>query len=167
MATWTLTAAGVVVAAYCSVEAISAVVGNNWGLETPRAVRLTRPLLFAEFLIVGLMLFVIDPNFRNSPGTVWIIAACPVTAAIFAPRMVMVTPKGLRRARFLRKDIFILWEDLDHYEIYRGTFGVADVYHIRTKDGRSIKINDVSQDGNALIRSIGNYKNLPRLPFPY
>ena len=93
-------------------------------------------------MIGGVMLIVFDRSIRDSPGSTWTLAGAFAVAAIFAPRFVIVTPEGLRRGRFLRKDIFIPWDDLDHYEICKGTFGVADVYYIRTKGGRSIKVGD-------------------------
>ena len=120
MITWIIAFAGVVVAAYCSAEAIGAVFGENYGLTTRRAGRFARSFMVVEILIVGLIFMVSDPNFRNSPGTIWILAAYPAAAAIFAPRVVMVTPEGLKRARFLREGIFIPWDQLDHYKVYKG-----------------------------------------------
>ncbi len=159
--------AGVVVTAYFAGAAMSTIdLGEYFsGGFTPKRNKWLRTLYTALFCIEGFVLISIDGDLRNSPEFIWPIAAVAGVIAFLVPGPVLVTPQGLSRTHTFRRDTFIRWDDLDHYEICTGTWGVADVYYIRTRDGRTLKINDGSQDGSLLLNKISQHKKLPRLPF--
>jgi hypothetical protein len=165
---WIAAGAGVFVTAYFAGAALSTIdLGEYYSSGLIPKPKRMRAFSTAYFLIVGLILISIDREIRNSLGLIWLIAAVVGVIAFVVPGPVLVTPEGLLRTHAFRRDTLIRWDELDHYEISTGTWGVADVYYIRTQDGRTLKINDGSQAGSLLLNKIGQYKKLPQLPFQH
>lgn len=179
MVTWILACIGVITAAYFAAavlgtlnfeEGIFAQGDHSFLLQT----KFKRILFTSLFTIEGLFIVFIDVHSktRNRPhlGTIWLIAVIAATFAFFVPGPVAVTPEGLSRHRNLRRDIFIPWDDLDHYEICKGEWGimglrVSDVYYLRMIDGRTLKVNEWSQDAGTLLGKIATYRKIQELPF--
>jgi hypothetical protein len=70
--------------------------------------------------------------------------------------------EGFSRQRSLRRDIFIPLDTMDHFEICKGElgvmgWGVTDVYYFLALDGRTVKVNDRSQNVLTLLNKIATY----------
>jgi len=179
MVTWILECIGVMTAAYFAAavigtlnfeEVIYASSDHSHRLHN----KFKRVFFISLFTIEGLVLVFIDVHSKthNRPhlGTIWLIAVIAATFAFFIPGPVVVTSEGLSRHRNLRRDVFIPWDDLDHYEICKGEWGimglgVSDVYYLRMIDGRTLKVNEWSQDAGTLLGKIATYRKIQELPF--
>jgi hypothetical protein len=127
-----------------------------------------RAVATSMLAISGLVAIALDPVLRNSLGTIWLVAAASAIFAFLVHGPVTVTADGLSRTRVLRPDIFVSWDQLDHYEVCKrvlGIWGASNVYYFRTRDGRTMKVNEWPQDLNVLLSEISHYKKLPELPF--
>ena len=116
--------------------------------------------------LVAVLLIAFDTDMRDSLGTIWITAIAAAILAITVPGPVTVTAEGLQRTNSFRRNTLIRWDDLDHYEVRKGSQGVSDVYYFRTRDGKTIKVNDWTQDGHDLLSKINQYKPLSESPTP-
>jgi hypothetical protein len=171
MLRWMLDIPGVVLIA-CLAGVLGGRVMDTWDLTRPifdaefrRRSRLHWILQASIYIIPGITLLYVDPEVRNSPALIWVVAAVLFFVALAVPGPILVSEQGLVRPHAIRGPLLVSWDDLDHYELSRGTWGVSDIYYIRTSSGRTLKINDSAQDVPALLHEIERYRTLERLPF--
>lgn len=178
MVTWIGAFAGVLAAAYFGGIALNELTQSFASniLSTAGETLLRRRAIFFRVFstswlaVTGILIISIDADLRHSLGTIWLTVAATAILAFVIPGPVTITPDGLLRKNNFRKDTLIRWDVLDHYEIKKGAQGMADltvsdVYYFRAQDGRTIKVNDWTQDGHNLLSNIRQHKTLPERPF--
>lgn len=174
MVPWILACVGVVVTAYfagallCTLDFgrfLSPSVDQPMG----RTTKFLRIFLTLFFALIGLFIVLIDVHSkagkRPGLGAIWLIAVSAAIFASFVPNPVVVTTNGISRSQTLHRKQFIRWEELDHYEVCKNVQGTSDVYYLRSSDGRTMKINDWTQDAGSLLKQIAPYKKLQEHPF--
>jgi|GEM_PF-4585709 len=168
MLIWINALAGVLATAYFSGRAYSSLMQSDVGFLgtfgkaiSRKQLIFLRVLLTSLLAIVGILIIATDADLRNSRKTIWLVAAGTAILAFLAPGPVTVNPQGLLRTNNFRRDTLIQWEELDHYTIKTGSWGVPNVYCFHATDGRSINVNDWTQSGQDLLNQIRQHKSLP------
>ena len=173
MVSWIGAIAGIFAAAYFAGIALNELTQSFASniLSTADETLLRKRAIFSRIFstlwltVTGISIICIDADLRHSLGTIWLTVAATASLAFVIPGQVTITPDGLLRKNNFRKDTLIRWDALDHYEIKKEAQGVSDVYYFRAQDGRTIKVNDWTQDGRDLLNNIRQHKTLPERPF--